>query len=47
MNKIASIILSAYSFVFKYPLDKLLESGYQSKNGKPIPSFDESILSVI
>ena len=44
MKKTASYILSAYSFLFKYSIDKLLDVGYQSKNGNPIPSFDEDIL---
>lgn len=44
MSKIASYILSAYSFIFKESLDKLLDVGYQSKNGNPIPSFDELLL---
>lgn len=44
MKKIASYILSAYSFVFKSSLEKLLDVGYQLKNGNPIPSFDEKII---
>ena len=44
MRKIASYILSAYSFIFKCSLEKLLDVGYQLKNRNPIPSFDEKIL---
>lgn len=44
MGKSAEYILSAYSLIFTYPLDKLLEVGYLSKDGNPIPSFDENLL---
>lgn len=44
MKKIASYVLSAYSFVFNHSLDKLLDAGNLSKNGNPIPSFDEQLL---
>ena len=44
MSQAASFILSAYSFIFKCSPDKLFEVGYQSKNGNPIPSFDENVL---
>lgn len=44
MDNISSYILSAYSFIFRYPLDKLLDVGYKSKNGNPIPSFDQNLL---
>ncbi|KAK8876142.1 hypothetical protein M9Y10_006331 [Tritrichomonas musculus] len=44
MARSASYIFSAYSFINKYPLEKLLEVGHQSKEGNPIPSFDEDLL---
>lgn len=44
MNKTATFILSTYSFVFKNSINKLLDVGYLSKNGDPIPSFDENVL---
>ena len=44
MKQCASYILSAYSFVFTEPHDKILNTGYQLKDGNPIPSFDENLL---
>lgn len=44
MTNAASYIYSAYSFISELPLDKLLEVGNHSKDGNPIPSFEESIL---
>ena len=44
MKKAAQYILSAYSFLFTQPLDKILNIGYLSLNGNPIPSFDENLL---
>ena len=44
MRKSAEYILSAYSFIKEYPLEKLLDIGYQSKEGDPIPSFEENDL---
>ena len=44
MQKSASYILSAYSFLFNDSLDQLLNVGYQKVDGNPIPSFDENIL---
>ncbi|KAK8841063.1 hypothetical protein M9Y10_027901 [Tritrichomonas musculus] len=44
MSKTASYILSAYSFLFEHLIDKVLDVGYQAKNGNPIPSFDEELL---
>lgn len=44
MAQIASYILSAYSFITSHPLEKLLDVGYLSKDGDPIPSFDENLL---
>lgn len=44
MNKIASYILSAYSFICTESYDNLLDVGNRSQNGNPIPSFDENIL---
>ena len=44
MEKVAEYILSAYSFIKEYPLEKLLDIGYQSKEGDPIRSFEEKDL---
>ena len=44
IGKAASYILSAYSFIFDNTLDKVLDVGYEMKEGNPIPSFDEDIL---
>ena len=44
MEKKASYILTAYSFLSTHSLDELLDVGYQIRKGKPIPSFDESLL---
>ena len=44
MKKSASYILSAYSFISALTNEQLLEVGYQSKDGNPIPSFDEKLL---
>ncbi|KAK8876537.1 hypothetical protein M9Y10_006754 [Tritrichomonas musculus] len=44
MGKSAQYILSSYSFIFTHTQDKLLDVGYQPKNGDPIPSFDENVL---
>lgn len=44
MRKTAQYILSVYSFIYSYPLEKLLDVGYQTKEGNPIPSFDQNLL---
>lgn len=44
MLKSAQYILSSYSFIYTSPLEKLLQVGYQTKNGNLIPSFDEKLL---
>lgn len=44
MMKAASYILSSYSFIFTESLDKILNVGYYSREGNPIPSFDENLL---
>ena len=44
MEEISSYILSAYSFIFENSPDKYLDAGYKSKNGNPLPSFDENLL---
>lgn len=44
MTQTASYILSTYNFIYTYSQDKLLDVGYQFKDGNPIPSFDESLL---
>lgn len=44
MSETAEYVSSAYSFIYTYPLDKLLDFGYQSREGNPIPSFDEELL---
>lgn len=44
MAHLASYLLSAYSFISSHPLEKLLDVGYSSKDGDPIPSFDEGFL---
>ena len=44
MEKAASSILSAFSFISTLSLDELLLLGYQIKNGTPIPSFEEKLL---
>lgn len=44
MTKTANYILSAYSFITTQTVDKLLDVGYESKGGNPIPSFDEKSL---
>ncbi|KAK8888721.1 hypothetical protein M9Y10_033455 [Tritrichomonas musculus] len=44
MTNPASYILSAYSFISKLPLEKILEVGNQTNNENPIPSFDEKVL---
>lgn len=44
MQTSSSYILSSYSFIKTLPLEKILEVGYQSKEGNPIPSFDEKLL---
>lgn len=40
----ASYVLSTYSFLISYSQEELLNVGYQSRNGNPIPSFDENLL---
>ena len=44
MKKAASYILSSYSFIFTESLDKILNVGHYSREGNPIPSFDENLL---
>lgn len=44
MESISSYILSAYSFISSNTDDMLLDVGHRSKNGNPIPSFDENLL---
>lgn len=44
MTSAANYVLSVYSFIKTYPLEKLLDVGNQSKEGNPIPSFDEDVL---
>lgn len=44
MESISSYILSAYSFISSNTDDMLLDAGNRSKNGNPIPSFDENLL---
>ena len=45
MENTSSFILSTYAFIYENSIDKILNTGYQSKYGNPIPSFEESILS--
>lgn len=40
----ADYVLNAYSFLKSSPLDVILNVGYQSKEGNPIPSLDENVL---
>lgn len=40
----SAYILSAYSFIFSETLEQILDVGYQSREGHPIPSFDENVL---
>ena len=42
--KNASYILNAYSFIKNQTIENLIKIGNQSRNGQPIPSFDEKIL---
>ena len=44
MTQAAEYILSSYSFIATYSLEQILDVGYQSKEGNPIPSFDEKLL---
>lgn len=44
MVESASYVLSAYSFIFTEKIDQILDVGYQSREGNPIPSFDENLL---
>ena len=44
MIKVASYILQSYSLLINLSIDKLLDIGNRSKNGQPIPSFDEKLL---
>ena len=43
-TKSASYILTAYSSITNLSLSKLLNVGYESRDGEPIPSFDENLL---
>ena len=44
MTQSAEYILSSYSFIGEHSDEKILDVGYQSKDGNPIPSFDENLL---
>lgn len=44
MQKAASYILSAYSFIHTESIENLLNVGYKLEGGIPIPSFDEDLL---
>lgn len=44
MSKTAQYILTAYSFINNITSEQILDVGYQSKSGNPIPSFDEKLL---
>lgn len=45
MSKAASYVLSAYSFIHTASQEELLDVGHGEKNGHPIPSFDEKVLT--
>lgn len=44
MTQPAAYILSSYSFITAQPIEHILDVGYQSNDGSPIPSFDENLL---
>lgn len=44
MSSSAEYILSSYSFISKCTYQQILDIGYESKEGNPIPSFDENVL---